>query len=72
MHSIWWLSSTLVIPLSSVMGTKWDDKLYRHHTRYPGALKEIVAKNETRYAYRSICSTFTIETIYLDLYNIIL
>ena len=25
-------------------GSKWDKKLYRHHTGYPGGLKEIVAK----------------------------
>ena len=25
-------------------GTKWKDKLYRHHTGYPGGLKEIAAE----------------------------
>ena len=25
-------------------GNKWDQKLYRHHTGYPGALREIQAK----------------------------
>ncbi|EDV23210.1 uncharacterized protein TRIADDRAFT_58258 [Trichoplax adhaerens] len=26
-------------------GKKWNDKLYRHHTGYPGGLKEIKAKD---------------------------
>ena len=26
-------------------GKKWDDKLYRWHTGYPGGLKERPAKN---------------------------
>lgn len=26
-------------------GNKWDKKLYRHHTGYPGGLKEVLAKH---------------------------
>jgi large subunit ribosomal protein L13 len=26
-------------------GNKWTDKLYRHHSMYPGGLKEISAKD---------------------------
>ena len=31
-------------------GKKWDDKIYRHHTGYPGGLKEVSARRvlETR------------------------
>ena len=25
-------------------GKKWDDKVYRHHTGYPGGLKEVTAR----------------------------
>ena len=27
-------------------GTKWQDKVYRHHTGYPGGLKEISAQKQ--------------------------
>ena len=27
-------------------GTKWKDKMYRHHTGYPGGLKEISAQKQ--------------------------
>lgn len=27
-------------------GKKWDQKIYRHHTGYPGGLREIVAKKQ--------------------------
>ena len=29
----------------ALSGKKWDRKLYRHHTMYPGGLKEIAAKD---------------------------
>ena len=29
----------------SLTGNKWTDKMYRHHTGYPGALKEIAARD---------------------------
>lgn len=40
-------------------GTKWDKKLYRHHTGYPGGLKEIRAKvlhkkDQTRVLWRAV------------------
>ncbi|MFB3851466.1 MAG: 50S ribosomal protein L13 [Acidobacteriota bacterium] len=29
----------------SLTGRKWDEKIYRHHTMYPGGLREIAAKD---------------------------
>lgn len=40
-------------------GRKWDQKLYRHHTGYPGGLKEILAKrvhqkDPTKVLYKAV------------------
>lgn len=40
-------------------GKKWDGKLYRHHTGYPGGLKEIMArrvheKDPTKVLYKAV------------------
>lgn len=40
-------------------GRKWNQKLYRHHTGYPGGLKEIIAKDlhkkdSTRVLWRAV------------------
>lgn len=29
----------------SLSGRKWEQKVYRHHTMYPGGLKEVIAKD---------------------------